>query len=68
MPTETANGLIRDYEFTAMLVHRLGYGLSKEETLIQLPFDVHCLNWVPGHIGTNRNQALEVVGAKHAWQ
>ena len=64
----TASKLISDYKFTAMLVHRLVDGLTQEETLIQLPFEVNCLNWVLGHIVTNRSHALEVVGAEHAWQ
>jgi len=68
MTTETADNLIDDYEFTAILVHRHVDGLSQEETLIQLPFEVNCLNWVLGHIVTNRSHALEVVSAKHAWQ
>jgi len=68
MRTETAADLFEDYEFTAMLVHRLADGLTQEETLIQLPFEVNCLNWVLGHIVTNRSHALEVVGAEHTWQ
>jgi len=68
MTTQTVDNLIDDYEFTAMLVHRLVDGLSQEETLIQLPFEVNCLNWVLGHIVTNRSHALEVVSAEHAWQ
>ena len=68
MTTNTADNLIKDYEFTTMLVHRLVDGLTQEETLIQLPFEVNCLNWVLGHIVTNRSHALEVVGAEHAWQ
>jgi hypothetical protein len=68
MTTPTAQNLIDDYAFTAMLVHRLVDGLTHEETLIQLPFEVNCLNWVLGHIVTNRSHALEAVGAEHAWQ
>jgi len=68
MTVERAEDLIQDYEFTAMLVHRLVDGLTHAETLIQLPFDVNCLNWVLGHIVTNRSHALEVVGVEHAWQ
>jgi len=68
MTRKTADKLIKDYEFTAMLVHNLVDDLTQEETLIQLPFEVNCLNWVLGHIVTNRSHALEVVGAKHAWQ
>lgn len=68
MTRKTAQNLIQDYEFTSMLVHRLVDGLAQEETLIQLPVEVNCLNWVLGHIVTNRSHALEVVGAEHAWQ
>jgi hypothetical protein len=68
MTIETASNLINDYEFTAMLVHRQVDGLTHEETLIQLPFEVNCFNWVFGHIVTNRSHALEVVGAEHVWQ
>jgi hypothetical protein len=64
----TAKDLIQDYEFTTMLVHRLADGLTQEETLIQLPFEVNCMNWVIGHIVTNRSHTLEVVGAEHVWQ
>jgi len=63
-----ASELISDYEFTTMLVHRLVDGVTQEETLIQLTFEVNCLNWVLGHIVTNRSHTLEVVSAEHAWQ
>jgi hypothetical protein len=68
MMTKTAENLTRDYEFNAILVHRLVDDLTHEETLIQLPFEVNCLNWVLGHIVNNRSHALEVVSADHAWQ
>jgi len=68
MTVKTDQNIIQDYEFTAMLVHRLVDGLAQEETLIQLPFEVNCLNWILGHIVTNRSYALEVVGAEHTWQ
>lgn len=68
MSAKSVDTVIRDYEFTAMLTHNLVDGLTQEETLIQLPFEVNCLNWVLGHIVANRSHALEVVGAEHAWQ
>ncbi|HSG45276.1 MAG TPA: DinB family protein [Anaerolineales bacterium] len=68
MSAKSVNDVIQDYEFTAMLVHNLVDGLTQEETLIQLPYDVNCLNWVLGHIIANRSHALEVVSAEHAWQ
>jgi len=68
MATNLADSLIKDYEFTTMLVHNFVDGLTQEETLIQLPFEVNCLNWVLGHIVTNRSHALEVISAEYVWQ
>lgn len=68
MTIKIASDLAEDYAFTAMLVHHLVDGLSQEETLVQLPFKVNCLNWVLGHIVTNRSHALEVVAIPHDWQ
>ena len=68
MATATANKWIEEYAFTTMVVHGLVDGLTQAETLIQLPFEVNCLNWVLGHIVTNRSHVLEAVNAKHVWQ
>ena len=38
-------------------------GLTHEESLIQLPFRANCLNWVVGHILTNRCNILQLLGA-----
>lgn len=54
MTNETTNHWAGEYEFTTMLVHRLVNGLTQAETLLQLPFRVNYLNWVLGHIVTNR--------------
>ena len=39
-------------------------GLSHEQSLIQLPFRSNCLNWVVGHILTNRCNILKLLGAE----
>ena len=37
-------------------------GLVHEDSLIQLPFRANCLNWVVGHLVTNRNSVLKLLG------
>ncbi len=38
--------------------------LSHEDSLIQLPFRSNCLNWVVGHVLTNRCNILRLLKAK----
>lgn len=38
-------------------------GLSHEQSLIQLPFRSNCLNWVVGHLLTNRCNILKLLEA-----
>jgi uncharacterized damage-inducible protein DinB len=38
--------------------------LTHEQSLIQLPFRSNCLNWVVGHILTNRCNILKLLGAE----
>ncbi len=68
MPTQKAQAIIRDYEFHNMLIRRFVDGISHEESVLQLPFAHNCLNWILGHIVTNRSHVLETVGAEHVWQ
>jgi len=41
-------------------------GLSQEDSLIQLPFRGNCMNWLVGHILTNRFNVLKLLGAEQA--
>lgn len=41
-------------------------GLSQAQTLIQLPFRANCLNWIVGHIVTNRNAVMKLLSAEPA--
>jgi len=68
MPTPKAQAIIQDYEFHNMLIHRYVDGVSHEESVLQLPFEHNCMNWILGHIVTNRSHVLETVGAAHGWQ
>ncbi|MCJ7734529.1 MAG: DinB family protein [Anaerolineales bacterium] len=38
--------------------------ISQEDSLIQLPFRINCLNWVVGHVLTNRCNILNLLGAE----
>ena len=38
-------------------------GLTHEQSLIQLPFRSNCMNWVVGHLLTNRCNILRLLGA-----
>jgi len=67
MALERAEKLVNDYVFHNMVIHSLVDGLTHEESLLQLPFDSNCLNWVFGHIVTNRSHVLEVAGVAHHW-
>ena len=68
MPTQKAQKVIDDYEFHNRVMHHFIDGISHEESVYQLPFEHNCMNWILGHIVTNRSHVLETVGAAHAWQ
>jgi hypothetical protein len=68
MPIPKAQEVLKDYEFHTMLIHRFVDGITHEESVHQLPFEHNCMNWILGHIVTNRSHVLETVGAMHAWQ
>ena len=63
-----AQSVIQDYELHNRLIHRFAEGISHEESVLQLPFEHNCMNWILGHIVTNRSHVLETVGAAHSWQ
>lgn len=68
MLTPKAQSVITDYEFHTTLIHRFVEGVTHEESVLQLPFEHNCMNWILGHIVTNRSHVLETVGATHKWQ
>jgi hypothetical protein len=39
-------------------------GLSHADSLVQLPFRGNCMNWIVGHILTNRYNVLKLLGAE----
>ena len=68
MPNLKAQSVIQDYEFHNRIMHHFIDGISHEESVLQLPFEHNCMNWILGHIVTNRSHVLETVGAAHDWQ
>lgn len=68
MTTQKAQSIIQDYSFHNMILHRFANGISHDESIIQLPFNHNCMNWILGHIVTNRSHVLEVVDMAHGWQ
>lgn len=68
MTTEKAEELIGLYQFHTRVMHWFIDGVSHEESVLQLPFEHNCMNWILGHIVTNRSHVLEALGAEHDWQ
>jgi hypothetical protein len=68
MPNPKAQKVIDDYQFHNRIMHHFIDGISHAESVLQLPFEHNCMNWILGHIVTNRSHVLETVGAAHDWQ
>ena len=68
MLTPKAQTIYQDYKFHNMLIHRFVDGVTHEESVLQLPFEHNCMNWILGHIVTNRSHVLETFGIEHDWQ
>ena len=68
MPNPKAQKVLDDYNFHNRIMHHFIDGISHTESVLQLPFEHNCMNWILGHIVTNRSHVLETVGAAHAWQ
>lgn len=58
----TAQKLIQSFQSTTWLINKQADGLSHEQMLLQLPFRGNCFNWILGHIVTNRDQVLVLLG------
>ncbi|MFQ5419603.1 MAG: DinB family protein [Anaerolineae bacterium] len=59
--------LIKMFGYNAEIINKQTAVLSHEDSLLQLPFDANCLNWVLGHIISSRTMALQWVGAEPVW-
>jgi hypothetical protein len=59
--------LIDDYATNSWLIGRLTDGITHEESLLQLPFEANCFNWLVGHMVSGRNTAMKVLGLTPIW-
>lgn len=57
-----AQKLIQSFQTTTWLINKQAEGLSHEQMLLQLPFRGNCFNWILGHIVTNRDKVLVLLG------
>lgn len=57
-----AQKLIQSFQTTTWLINKQADGLSHEQMLLQLPFRGNCFNWILGHIVTNRDKVLALLG------
>jgi hypothetical protein len=67
MTASRAQILIDDFETNTWLIHRHVDGVSDEDSLLQLPFQANCLNWILGHIIWRRNSVLSALGLAPLW-
>jgi uncharacterized damage-inducible protein DinB len=54
--------LVNAFALNLNIIRMQTEGLSNEDSLLQPPFRGNCMNWVIGHIATNRNRILELLG------
>ena len=62
-----AKALQKLFAYNAELINKQTIGLTHEESLLQLPFEANCLNWVLGHIVSSRTLPLQLVGEDRVW-
>jgi uncharacterized damage-inducible protein DinB len=59
------NYLIRLYDRNVQIVKMQTEGLTQAESLVQLPFRANCMNWVVGHVVTNRHNVLKLLDGEY---
>jgi hypothetical protein len=59
-PTLLADYFARNVQILKMQAE----GLSQTDSLVQLPFRANCLNWVVGHLVTNRLSVVKLLDAQ----
>jgi uncharacterized damage-inducible protein DinB len=58
----TPTNMAEAFQRNIWIIKRQTEGMSHEESLIQLPFRGNCMNWLLGHIVTNRNNVFKLLG------
>jgi len=56
-PTYLADAYARN----VMIIQQQTAGLSDTDCLVQLPFRGNCMNWIVGHVITNRHNVLKLL-------
>ena len=56
--------LIKFFERNLEIILLQTEGLTHQESLIQLPFRANCMNWVVGHLLTNRRNIIQLLGVE----
>lgn len=59
--------LIKMFGYNAELINKQLSDMTHDESLLQLPFEGNCLNWILGHIISSRTMALQFVGVQPLW-
>jgi uncharacterized damage-inducible protein DinB len=54
------------YGRNAAIVKMQTKDMTQAESLIQLPFRANCMNWIVGHLVTNRNTIMDMLGEEPA--
>ena len=57
--------LIKSFERNLEIIMMQSEGLTHQDSLIQLPFRANCLNWVVGHVLTNRRNIIQLLGIEN---
>lgn len=52
------------YARNVMIIQQQTAGLSDADSLVQLPFRGNCMNWIVGHIVTNRHNVLKLLNGE----
>jgi uncharacterized protein YciI len=55
------------FDVNGQLIMMQADGLTHADSLLQLPFRGNCLNWVLGHILSNRSRVLDLLGETPFW-
>ena len=60
-----AKSLAGAFSRNAEIIKMQAEGLSHQDSLLQLPFRANCLNWVVGHIISNRLHVFKLLKVEH---
>ncbi|MDF1597556.1 MAG: DinB family protein [Acidimicrobiia bacterium] len=58
---------VRAFARNVSIIQMQSEGLTHQDSLIQTPYNVNCLNWVVGHLVTGRDDLLLAVRASAVW-